>query len=517
MGKGAITSVVCAGAICAALALGVGGAAGSAKPRRGAATPIKYLVVIFEENNSFDHYFGLYPNASNPPGEPAFHARPDTPKVNGLSEELLVHNPNATQPFRLDRAHAFTCNPEGGYRVEQMRFDHGLMDRFETTSKVCPHSGIPMAYVDGNTVTGLWNYAQNFALSDNSFQTSFGQSLEGHINLISGQTHGASPTDVSKYVSSGTAIGDIDSALDKCSTKKDHMTMSGTNVGDLLNRAGVTWGWFEGGFAPTSTKDGRPVCASSHKNIAGQDVQDYVVHHEPFQYYASTANPDHVAPESADSVGTSDRAHHQYDLSWFWRAADSGHQPRVSFLKPPHYADGHPGVSDPLDEQRYLVETINRLEKLDTWPKTAIIVAYDDPGGWYDHVAPRIIKGSDDPQFDAYNGEGHCGKGIAVRYPLRCGYAERLPLLVISPYAKVNYADHAHTDQTSILRLIEDNWDLGRIGNDSYDADAGSILNMFDFAGPRADKVFLNPSTGEPIERPPGLTGAPSAPRRRRA
>ena len=74
------------------------------------ATPIKYLVVIFDENNSFDHYFGTYPFAVNPPGEPAFHAAPDTPSVNGLNSSLLTQNPNLVAPFRLDRSQAVTCD-----------------------------------------------------------------------------------------------------------------------------------------------------------------------------------------------------------------------------------------------------------------------------------------------------------------------------------------------------------------------------------------------------------------------
>ena len=469
---------------------------------RRSATPISYVVVIFQENNSFDHYFGRYPHAANPPGEPAFHARPATPRVNGLTERLLIHNPNARQPFRLPRAKAFTCNPKGGYRLAQTQFHHGLMDRFVSPNPQCAEKGIPMAYVDGNTVTALWNYAQNYALSDNSFQTSFGQSLEGHINLISGQTHGATPAEASKYVARGSLIGDIDPAFDQCSTKGQHVGMSGQNVGDRLNRARVTWGWFEGGFAPTARRGGKPVCGSSHRNIVGTKVKDYVPHHEPFQYYRSTANPRHLGPSSLAMVGRTDRANHQYDLSWFWRAAQSGHQPQVSFLKAPHFEDGHPGVSDPIDEQRFLVATINRLERLPTWPKMAIIVAYDDPGGWYDHVAPRIIKSSHDPRYDVYTGAGQCGKAPAVGYPLRCGYAERLPLLAISPYARVNFVDHMRTDQTSILRFIEDNWRLGRIGNQSYDAQAGSIAGMFDFsARRRAPKLFLNASTGEPQPR----------------
>ena len=483
-----------------ALAVGVAGAVPSAHSS-GTRTPITYLVVIFEENNSFDHYFGRYPHALNPPGEPAFHARRGTPKVNGLTRELLIHNPNPTQPFRLPRSKAFTCNPKGGYRLAQQQFHHGRMDRFVTPNPDCPTKGMPMAYVDGNTVTALWNYAQHFALSDNSFQTNFGQSLQGHINLISGQTHGAIPPNASKYVARGTLIGDIDPAFDECSSKKgQRVAMSGTNIGDLLSRVGVTWGWFEGGFAPTGRKGGKASCGSSHRNIVGGLVKDYVAHHQPFQYYRSTANPRHLSPRSAATVGRNDRANHQYDLSWFWRAAEASHQPQVSFLKARHFEDGHPGVSDPIDEQRFVVNTINALERLPTWPSTAIVVAYDDPGGWYDHVAPRIVRGSDDPSFDVYTADGRCGEGVPVSYPLRCGYAERLPLLVISPYAKVNYVDHTLTDQTSILRFIEDNWGLGRIGNDSYDAEAGSISNMFDFTRghPRAKMLFLSPRTGQP-------------------
>jgi phospholipase C len=487
--------------IAAVLAGGVA-VAGASAPSSRTSTPIKYLVVIYQENISFDHYFGRYPHALNPPGEPSFHARPGTPAVNGLTDELLVHNPNPTQPFRLSRSHSLTCNPEGGYRQEQERFDHGRMDRFVTTAAGCPSGGIPMAYVDGNTVTALWNYAQRYAMSDNSFQTSFGQSLEGHVNLISGQTYGATPANIGRYVARGSLIGDVDPQFDACSKtsakKSGLVAMSGMNVGDLLSRAGVTWGWFEGGFAPSAFQDGKPVCASAHRNIGGELIKDYVPHHEPFQYYRSTANPDHLAPESAATVGSMDRANHQYGLSWFWRAAKAGHQPEVSFLKAPHYQDGHPGASDPLDEQRFLVQTINAIERLPTWSETAIVIAYDDPGGWYDHVAPRIVNGSDDATYDTYSGEGRCGAGKPGAYPLRCGHAERLPLLVISPYAKVNYVDHTLTDQTSILRFIEDNWRLGRIGKQSYDVRAGSLLGLFDFSRRKAGKLLLDPSTGEP-------------------
>ena len=82
-------------------------------------TPIKHLVIIFQENVSFDHYFGTYPNALNPAGEPHFSAAPNTPSVNGLSEALLTSNPNSANPARLDRSQALTCDQDHGYTDEQ--------------------------------------------------------------------------------------------------------------------------------------------------------------------------------------------------------------------------------------------------------------------------------------------------------------------------------------------------------------------------------------------------------------
>src|SRR5579863_6936456 len=95
-------------------------------------TPIKHLVIIFQENETFDHYFGTYPNAANPPGEPQFVAAPDTPSVNGLTPALLNFNPNGVNPFRYDRSQAFTCDGSNGYMAEQQQFDMGLMDQFVT-------------------------------------------------------------------------------------------------------------------------------------------------------------------------------------------------------------------------------------------------------------------------------------------------------------------------------------------------------------------------------------------------
>lgn len=484
------------------------------------ATPIKHLVVIFQENVAFDHYFATYPRAANPVGEPHFSPSRDTPSVNGLAPggALLTNNTNLANPFRLDRSQAAEvalCNPAHKYTPLQKSFNGGLMDKFVQNSglssqKNCD-SKLVMGYFDGNTVTALWNYAQHYAMSDNFYSSNIDPSLPGHLNLVSGQTHGAVPTNIPGNVANGTVIGDLPSVLDDCSVGSK-ILMVGKNVGDLMNEKGVTWGWFQGGFKPsstTTTNNSKAVCGTTHVNIAGKNITDYIVHHEPFQYYGSTANPHHLPPTSAAMIGKTDRANHQYDLSDFWDAAKNGNLPAVSFLKASQYQTGHPGYSDPIDEQAFLVDTINRLQMLPQWNSTAIIIAYDDSGGWYDHVMPPIVSQSNDPVNDALLGPNLlCGHAPASAYQDRCGYGARLPMLILSHYAKVNYIDHSVIDQTSILRFIEDNWHLGRIGNQSFDAKAGSIMNMFDFSSSSSSSnghrptnyLFLNPASGLQVQ-----------------
>jgi phospholipase C len=465
-------------------------------------TPIKHLVVIFQENVSFDHYFATYPNAANPQGEPRFTPAKDTPTVNGLTDGLLApNNPNSVQPFRLDRSQFETSDQDHNYTDEQLAYDHGLMDQFvEKVGRGNGPAGQPggqvMGYFDGNTVTALWNYAQHFAMSDNSFSTTFGPSSPGALNLISGQTHGFSADGGTVPAASGTVIGDPQPAGDKCDTRDTSKSTdpNNRNIGDLLNAKGITWGWFQGGFDN---------CAQSHTNRAGVTSLDYIPHHEPFQFFASTANPQHLPPSSPAMIGKSDQANHQYDLTDFWTAVGNGNQPAVSFLKAPAYEDGHAGYSDPLDEQQFLVDTINRLEKTKDWKDTAVVILYDDSDGWYDHVMGPIVNQSNGISgHDALTGTTCGSRAPSGGYQDRCGYGPRQPLVIVSPYAKTNFVDHTTTDQSSVLRFIEDNWQTGRIGNSSFDAKAGTLLNMFSFGGrgdegdASSEKLFLDPQTG---------------------
>lgn len=515
-------------------------------------TPITNVIVIFQENVSFDHYFGTYPNAQNNAGEAPFSAIPLTPTVNGLSTELLKNNPNKNaagtaqaNPSRLSPAQAYTCSQNHSYGPEQQALDSGLMDLFpkytgRTASVGCAADGTTvLGYYDGNTVTAMWNYAQNFSMNDNSFTTNFGPSTPGAINLISGQTYGgvlhfgtgsagnAYPNSVGVTI---TDLGDFDAYLDDCGNDKGgtvtttstlEMTAAGKNVGDLLNSAGVTWGWFQGGFRPTVAATGTSpaVCGASHVGhpnvpnpvaplLTGADIHvavaDYSSHHEPFQYYASTRNPHHLPPTSVAAIGATDQANHQYDTSDFFAALANGNLPAVSFVKAPEYEDGHPGYSDPLSEQNFIVNLINQVQQSPVWASTAIIITYDDSDGWYDHVMPPIVSPSAttaDGITGVLGSTGSCGTPLAGASPARCGHGTRVPLLVISPYANPNAVDHTLTDQTSAMNFIEQNWSLGYIdgptapanGQGSFDRNAGTLLNMFNFGGPGlTTPVYLN-------------------------
>ncbi len=152
-------------------------------------------------------------------------------------------------------------------------------------------------------------------------------------------------------------------------------------------------------------------------------------------------------------------------------------------------------------EQTFLVDTINRIEKSKYWPDTAIILTWDDSGGFYDHLMPPIVSPSDDPNNDALYGPTLCNPHHqrSITQNDKCGYGPRIPLLIISPYARENFVEYTKpTDFTSILKFIEDNWGLGQIGSGSLDANANSLHSMFHFKlAPHTTPLILDPSTGE--------------------
>src|SRR5262249_47580752 len=434
------------------------------------------------------------------------------------------------------------------YGPEQQAVDSGLMDLFphftgRTTSEGCAPDGTTvLGYYDGNTVTALWNWAQNFAMSDNYFDATFGPSTPGALNLIAGQTFGGTLFFGSgssgnafpgTYVSGQTTvtdIGDFDGYLDDCgadaggtATGSATLRMSGRNVGDLLNAKHLSWGWFQGGFRPTQAAtfnaDGSTktpaVCGASHSGhpgvpnpvaplLTGADIHstvaDYVAHHDPFMMYASTSNPHHLPPSSVQAIGSTDRANHNYDTSDFLDALKAHNLPAVSFIKAPAYENGHAGNSDPTSEQNWLVFIVDQIMQSPFWADTAIFITYDDSDGWYDHVNGPIASPSA-TSVDGLAGPGNCGKPLAGANPARCGHGPRLPLVLVSPWANPDSIDPTLTNQASIINFIENNWSLGNIdgpnapanGQASFDRNAGTLMNLFNFeASVMPAPVLLN-------------------------
>jgi phospholipase C len=634
------------GLLCVSAATAVASAGASAGGRAGAAasgdlrtaTPIKHVVVIFQENISFDHYFGTYPNAANTDGQ-TFAAAPGTPAINGLppatadslppalrhASNLLATNPNSALPQRLDSSATglagspggqLTCDQNHEYPSEQQAFNRGRMDQFVqsvgTGSGTSP-SGAPcnantvMNYYDGNTVTALWNYAQHFAMSDNSYGTTFGPSTPGAINLVAGTTghvdtsHQANNPPISSVSSPDgdiTADGkggfsltsDAQPYWDDCSYR-DAVGMSGQNIGDVLNHAGLSWGWFQGGNHPTTNyrdalgaigKTGQStstfipnqfIAAGFNKKIPhssnyglcnavhpvgvrlGGNGQygyknDYIPHHEPFNYYASTANPHHLTITTAHGVDTLaglrqigrdtqsykdgvpqfNTPNHQYDITDFNQlvaAITKGRLPAsalpaVSFVKAPGYQDGHAAYSDPRDEQLFVVREINALMRSPDWSSTAVVIAYDDSDGWYDHAYSGVTNPSISPADNLSDTvlnspltSGLCGPRHQTRAPLdgeqgRCGFGPRLPLLVISPFARHNRVDHNLSNQASIINFVEYNWGLPSIdGSADHDLTARNraaglpfdLAGLFKFDGSPNGGGVLNPETGVPVRR----------------
>ncbi len=637
---GLLVGLVAAAAAVSSASAGGGG---------GTATPIKHLVVIFQENVSFDHYFGTYPFASNTDGQP-FLAPAGTPAVDGLrpatdpsipaalrhSSDLTVSNPNISLPSRLDSSATglpgsaggqLTCDQDHNYSDEQQAFDGGLMDQFVQSvgnggglspfGTPCQKS-IVMDYYDGNTVTGLWNYAQRFAMSDNSYSPTFGPSSPGAINLASGDTgnvdtaheaNGPSIATSAKPNADLTPDGlggysltsDAQPYWDDCSTR-DAVALKGTNIGDELNGAGLSWGWFQGGFRPTTSftvaaaatghagqstatfipneftgsfagkvvpphASNQALCDAVHPvgvAVGGSGQygykDDYIAHHEPFQYYASTANPHHLTIPTDGSgndtlaglqeIGTDtqhylagvpqfDTPNHNYDLTDFDQlvtAIAAGELPAsalpaVSFLKAPGYQDGHAAYSDPADEQRFVVSEIDALMKSPAWSSTAVVVAYDDSDGWYDHVYSGITNPSLSPADNLTNPtlgtisaanptSQQCGPKPQTTAPLageqgRCGFGPRQPFLVVSPCAKSDAVDHNLSDLASVPNFIEYNWKLPAIPGSFDQALAGTdaaehvpfdLAGLFDFRC-KTDAVRLDPATGQVDLRGADLSG----------
>lgn len=425
---------------CAALAIGGPAIAQEENP----FARIGHIVVIYTENRSFDHVFGLFPGAEGLTSPSAKIAQadangvvlPDLPLPSGLAD-WPARIPNA--PFPLDDMLAGKpepIDPTHDFYQQQEQINGGKMDRFVEASNA---GGFVMGYFQ-NPNLRHWALAKEFTLADHFFHAAFGGSALNHFFLIcacaprypdaprtllpllddKGQLlREASLTDIppkwrrgGKVTPDGYAYGRFlpFAPVGPAETQAEGDIMpaqTAPTIGERLEEKGVSWAWYAGGWSD--------VLAGRLAPYAKPD--SFQVHHQPLLYF------------SAYAPGEKAREAHLKDGDDFLKAADEGTLPQVSFYKPLGRLNSHPQYSEFLAGDAHVGEVVERLRKSPNWPDMLIIVTADENGGYWDHVAP--------PKRD------------------RFGPGARVPALIISPYARKGFVDKTVYDTLSILRTIE--------------------------------------------------------------
>ena len=458
----------------------VAGCAAPPSGDRAGLSKIEHIVVIYAENRSFDNLYGLFPGANGianatPPqytqvdrdGKP-FATLPPVWKGKDADPAFPRDLPN--KPFRIDAPpinlplstptrdliHEFYRNQE--------QIDGGRNDRFVAASDA---GALAMGYYDGSKLP-MWKWAQEYTLADNFFMAAFGGSYLNHVWLICACTpiddHAPAgaraqvdergwlktkgPTGASVMTGPAEFLGG--------ETTPDGFSVNTTQppyqpsrippakggdpryadparhtlppqklktIGDTLSAKGVSWVWYSGAW-DDAVKDGMqpPDAKRVIINYREKGAPNFVTHHQPFNYFARFA------------PGTADRERHLKDYNELVAAIDKGELPQVAFYKPQGNLNQHPGYADVLSGDEHVAALIAKIKASPLWNSTAIIVTYDENGGFWDHVAP--------PKGD------------------RWGPGSRIPAIVVSPYAKRGHVDHTYYDTTSILKLITRRFDL---------------------------------------------------------
>ncbi|MEH7415782.1 alkaline phosphatase family protein [Neobacillus drentensis] len=428
------------------------------------ASPIKHTVVIFQENRTFDNYFGTYPYA------PGFQSLPGTPKdvrnFNYVTGSVPregngnVYNPdsngNPVYPWHdAGKGEIQETDVNHGYSAMISMADGGKMDKFYQVNHDSGKSTdtndkglLSMSYFDYNEIPAYWQYAQHFAMADNYFQPVYGPSTPGAFYLVAAQSGNGNETTNPNTNPKAQITGDPspkNGPFGGDSTNGLKYNLTYKNIGDELSVSNQSWAWYAGGWD------------AAKADPASAEAKTYSPHHNPFQYFQNYED------------GKYD--HNLKDYNNFAKDIDSSNLPAVSFIKAGYGDDEHPGTgnqSTPSAEE-FTVNTINKIMSSPYWKDTAIIVTYDEGGGFFDHIAPPTVT----PNADGLQGDG-----------------PRIPAMVISPYAKENYVSHVQYDHASVLKFLE--WNYGLSALNSKDANANNILDLFDFEHPNFLPYMFN-------------------------
>ena len=416
---------------------------------------VKHIVVIYQENWSFDALYGRFPGANG---------------IANASEESLTQVDRAGAPLKaapaplngkdvdpafasLDLAEALkpfdltrfigpdtrTGDLVHRFYTEQLQIDGGKMDKFVAWSD---NGGLAMSYFDATNMPE-GKLAQEFTLCDNFFHAAFGGSFLNHFFLIAAAAPRfpnaptsmiATPPDAA-----GTSVADkvvtpdgyavntafsvnhpIPPSVMDTTTLVPNQTM--TTIGDRLSEKGVPWAWYSGGWDDA---------------LAGKPDPLFQFHHQPFIFFANYAD------------GTAAKREHLKDEKDFLAAVERGALPAVSFVKPLGPDNEHPGYAALMRGQVHVADLVRRIRSSAAWNDTVIVITYDEHGGRWDHVAPPVVD--------------------------RWGPGSRVPTIVVSPFARRAFVDHTQYDTTSILKLIEETFGVAPLN--SRDANAGDLVN----------------------------------------
>jgi phospholipase C len=432
---------------------------------QGSIDTINHFVVIYQENWSFDSLFGKFPGANGIANAGAAvnqvdkDGQPYATLPQPINTYRLVPRPDPRFPADLpvapfDLAQYVAPDDRTGdmvhrYYQEQYQINGGTMDKFVAWSDA---AGLVMSYYDATNLP-VGKLAQQYVLMDDFFHGAFGGSFLNHFWLVCActPTFPNAPDSIKAQLDAngmmtedGQVTPDGYVVNTSYSVNTPHprtadpaelvpnQTMP--NIGDRLSDKNIDWAWYAGGWDDA---------------IAGHPDLLFQFHHQPFVYFATTAD------------GTTAKAQHLKDEQEFFTNATNGTLPAVSFVKPLGPDNEHPGYATLAQGQQHVADLVSAVQNGPNWQDTAIIITYDENGGRWDHVGP--------PAGD------------------RWGPGSRVPALVISPYAKTGYVDHTQYDTTSILKLIETRWNLAPLG--TRDAQANNLTNAFAFSSAAAARA----------------------------
>ena len=439
--------------------LGIVFAAGRAVAQPAELGKIQHVIVIYQENWSFDGLYGKFPGADGiaNAGDRIRQMKKDGTLYRTLPQPLDTSKkppiPDSRFPTDLPVAPydiALYVPPQQkiGDTVnralqEKRQINGGRMDGFVAWSE---NGGLAMSYYNA-TELPVGRLAQQYTLADRFFHSAFDGSLINHFWLICActPTWSSAPTNLKIQIDvQGAVLKDGSVTPDGYVVHTVYPAnrpypvniedpaqlmplLKVQTIGDRLSEKGVSWAWYSGGW---------------NDAVAGRPDALFQFHHRPFNYFAPYAE------------GMAARTEHLKDIDDFLAALRAGNVPAVAFVKPIGGDNEHPGYSDLLRGQQYVASLVKTVQESAVWKDSVIIVTYDEGGGRWDHVPP--------PPGDRW------GPGV------------RVPAVIISPYAKRRFVDHTTYETTSILKLIETRWNLAPLGR--RDAAANGLLNTFDFS-----------------------------------